>query len=254
MNKKIIHTFTVSKEEEVEEESTSNKKNKETGEMEKITTTKMVKKEVPYEIVIYQPSRRQVEDADMEFSVEMSKCIKRGILTKAMLAKKYSDSGGLLSEEDSTALIRLYRELSEIQNSLGKLSQKKKKTAAEKKKEEELTESFAEKRRSIVDLETTYQNLFNHTADTKAQNKAILWYMLNLTWLKDEIGEEIPMFAGETNEEKEDSYYLLDEGGDEIFDLAKEKLMTFVSFWYFSQNPSDEDFKNLEEELDTEVA
>jgi hypothetical protein len=254
MNKKIIHKFTVSKEEEVEEESTSNKKNKETGEMEKVTTTKMVKKNVPYEVIIYQPSRRQIEDADMEFSVEMSKCIKRGILTKAMLAKKYSDSGGLLSEEDSTALIRLYKELGEIQNSLGKLSQKKKKTTNEKKKEEELTESFAEKRRKIVDLETTYQNLFNHTADTKAQNKAILWYMLNLSYVRDELDIENPLFAGETSEEKEDSYYLLDEGGDEIFDLAKEKLMTFVSFWYFSQNPSDEDFQNLEEELDAEVA
>ena len=98
MSKKVIYEFTVKKEEEVEEESTTNKKNKETGEMEKVTTTKTVKKEIPYNIVIYQPSRRQVEDADMEFSVEMSKCIKRGILTKAMLAKKYSDSGGLLSE------------------------------------------------------------------------------------------------------------------------------------------------------------
>jgi hypothetical protein len=254
MSKKIIYQFKIKKEEEVEEESTSNKKNKETGEMEKITTTKMVKKDVPYDVVIYQPSRRQIEDADMEFSVEMSKCIKRGILTKAMLAKKYSDSGGLLSEEDSTALIRLYKELGEIQNSLGKLSTKKKKSPAEKKKEGDLTESFAETRRSIVNLETTYQNLFNHTADTKAQNKAILWYMLNLSYVKDELDTEKPLFAGETSEEKEESYYLLDEGGDEIFDLAKEKLMTFVSFWYFSQNPSDEDFKDLEEELDAEVA
>lgn len=253
MNKKEIYSFQVSKEEEVEEESTSNKKNKETGEMEKVTTTKTVKKEVPYTVTIYQPSRRQVEDADMEFSVEMSKCIKRGILTKAMLAKKYSDSGGLLSEEDSSTLIRLYRELGEIQNSLGKLTTKKSKSSAEKKKEEELTESFAETRRNIVDLETTYQNLFNHTADTKAQNKAILWYMLNLSFVKDQLDDEKPLFAGSSNEEKEDSYYQLEEGGDEIFDLAKEKLMTFVSFWYFSQNPSEEEFKNLEEEMNAEV-
>jgi len=253
MSKKVIYEFTVKKEEEVEEESTTNKKNKETGEMEKVTTTKTVKKEVPYNIVIYQPSRRQIEDADMEFSVEMSKCIKRGILTKAMLAKKYSDSGGLLSEEDSTTLVRLYRELGELQNSLGKLSQKQKKSDAEKKKESDLTESFADIRRNIVDLETTYQNLFNHTADTKAQNKAILWYLLNLSSVKDEEGNERDLFPGSTNEEKEDAYYSLEEGGDEIFDLAKEKLMTFVSFWYFSQNPSEEEFKNLEEELDSEL-
>lgn len=253
MSKKEIYSFQISKEEEVEEESTSNKKNKETGEMEKVTTTKTVKKEVPYTITIYQPSRRQIEDADMEFSVEMSKCIKRGILTKAMLAKKYSDSGGLLSEEDSSTLIRLYRELGEIQNSLGKLSAKKNKNSSEKKKEEELTESFAETRRSIVDLEQTYQNLFNHTADTKAQNKAILWYMLNLSFVKDQFDDENPLFPGANNEEKEDSYYELEEGGDEIFDLAKEKLMTFVSFWYFSQNPSQEEFQSLEEEMNAEV-
>ena len=98
-------------------------------------------------------------------------------------AKKYSDSGGLLSEEDSSQLMRLYRELSEIQASIGKLAVKTKKTANEKKKEEELAESFAETRRAIVDLETTYQNLFNHTADTKAQNKTILWYMLNISFV-----------------------------------------------------------------------
>lgn len=250
MSRKTIYQFTVKKEEEVEQESTVNKKNKETGETEKVTTTKMVKKEVPYEILIFNPSRRQIEDADMEFSVEMSKCIKKGILTKAMLAKKYSDSGGLLSEDDSQNLMRLYRELTEVQQSLAKIVGKKNKSKEEKSKEEELTEKFADIRKEIVDLETTYQNVFNHTADTKAQNKTILWYLLNLAHFKSENGEIQPMFPGETLEDKEDSYYEKDENGDEIFDLSKDKLMTFVSYWYFSQNASEEDFKNLEEELD----
>ena len=128
MSKKIIYKFTVKTEREVDEESTVEKKNEETGEVEKVTTTKKVKKEIPHEVIIREPSRRQVEDADMEFSVEMSKCIKRGILTKAMLAKKYSDSGGLLSEEDSQSLVRLYRELAEVQNNLARLTSKKNKS------------------------------------------------------------------------------------------------------------------------------
>lgn len=252
MNKKIIYQFTVNTEQDVEEEKTSKRKNKETGEMETVTTTKTVKKSVPSEIIIYQPSRRQVEDADMEYSIEMSKCIKRGILTKAMLAKKYSDTGGLVSDEDSEKLIRLYKELGETTNSLAKLQSKKTKTKKEKDKEEELTEIYATYRRQIVDLETNYQNLFNHTADTKAQNKAILWYMLNLSFIKQN-EDERPIFEGDTLEEKEDSYYELEESENEIFGLAKEKLMTFVSFWYFSQNPSQEDFQNLEQELEAEL-
>ena len=250
MSKKTIYKFTVKKEEEVEEETTSEVENKETKEKEKVTKTKTVKKEVPYEIRIAQPSRRQVEDADMEFSIEMSKCIKKGILTKAMLAKKYSDSGGLLSEEDSSELIRSYRELAELQNDLGRLMSKKKKTEQEIKKEGELTESFTSIRKRIVDLETTYQSVFNHTADTKAQNKTILWYLINLAYSKGPDGVERPLFAGEDYDEKLDAYYEKDESGDSLYDLAKEKLMAFISFWYFSQNTTEEDFKKLEQDMD----
>ena len=251
MSKKTIYKFTVNKEEEVEEQEVSEVKNKETGQKEKVTKTKTVKKPVQHTIRIASPSRRQVEDADMEFSIEMSKCIKKGILTKAMLAKKYSDSGGLLSEEDSTELIRLYRELTEVQSDLGRLMSKKNKNDKETKKEQELTESFAATRKRIVDLETSYQNVFNHTADTKAQNKTILWYMLNLSYVAGPDEEETPLFAGKSMEEKEESYYELEENEDDIFDLAREKLMTFISFWYFSQNASEEDFSNLEKDIDS---
>lgn len=250
MNKKIIYKFTVTTKSEVEKKSTVEEKDPESGETKKVEKVETVSEEIPHEVIIYEPSRRQIEDADMEFSVEMSKCIKRGILTKAMMAKKYSDSGGLLTEEDSNSLMRLYRELSETQESLTRLNNRKNKSDEDVKKQADLTENFAELRRSIVDLETAYQNVFNHTADTKAQNKTILWYMLNLSYVKSGEGSIVPLFEGENDEQKQDSYYIMDEKGDPVFDLAKEKLMTFVSFWYFSQNPSQEDFENLEKDLE----
>ena len=128
---------------------------------------------------------------------------------------------------------------------------KKKKTQEEKDAETRLTEEFAEIRRDIVDLETAYQNVFNHTADTKAQNRTILWYLINLSYVTDSAGIERPLFDGEDYDEMLDNYYLKDEKGDEIYDLCREKLMAFISFWYFSQNASQEDFKNLEEEIET---
>lgn len=251
MEKNKIYSFSILLEREVEESSVSKKKNKETGKMEEIQTVKKVTKEVPYTVTLYEPSRRQVEDADMEFSIEMSKCIKRGILTKAMLAKKYSDSGGLLTEEDSQKLVRSYSKLAEVQSDLGRIMSKKKKTQEEKDAETRLTEEFASVRRDIVDLETAYQNVFNHTADTKAQNRTILWYLINLTFVTDSAGIERPMFDGEDYDEMLDDYYKKDEKGDEVYDLCREKLMAFVSFWYFSQNASEEDFKSLEEEIET---
>ena len=250
MSKKSIHSFNIQIEREVEESTTTKKKDKETGKMEEIVTTKKVVKPVDYTVTLYEPSRRQVEDADMEFSIEMSKCIKKGILTKAMLAKKYSDSGGLLTEDDSSQLVRLYGRLAEMQVDLGRLVAKKKKSEEEKEKEKQLTEEYADVRKRIVGLETSYQAVFNHTADTKAQNKTILWYLVNLSYVTDPSGQEQPMFSGEDYDEMLDNYYAKDEGGDEIFDLAKEKLMAFISFWYFSQNPSESDFADLEKDID----
>jgi hypothetical protein len=249
MSKNTIYKFNITLERELEETKISKKKNTK-GEEEEVTTVKKVKKPFVHEISIYEPSRRQVEEADMEFSIEMSRCIKRGILTKAMLAKKYSDSGGLLSEEDSKKLVRSYSELADVQLKLSKLTAKKKKTPEESKAESELTEEFARIRREIVDLETAYQSVFNHTADTKAQNRTILWYLVNLTFFKDVSGLEKPLFPGEDYDEKLDVYYEKDEKGDEIYDLAREKLMAFISFWYFSQSPSEEDFRSLEKDIE----
>jgi len=251
MQKNKIYSFTVNLEKEVEESTVTKKKNKETGKMEEIQTVKKVTKEVPNTVTLYEPSRRQVEEADMEFSIEMSKCIKRGILTKAMLAKKYSDSGGLLTEEDSQKLVRSYSKLAEVQNDLGRIMAKKKKNQEEKDAETKLTEEFAKTRRDIVDLETAYQNVFNHTADTKAQNRTILWYLINLSFVTDSAGIERPLFEGDDYDEMLDNYYLKDEKGDEIYDVCREKVMAFISFWYFSQNASQEDFKSLEEEIET---
>ena len=42
-----------------------------------------------------------------------------------------------------------------------------------------------------------------------------------------------------------------EEEEDEIYELCREKLMTFVSFWYFSQNASEEEFQQLEADLDS---
>ena len=96
---KSIYSFTVELTKEVEEKTKEKRKNKETGKEEEVEVSKKVKKKTPHKIVIKEPSRRQLEEADMEYSIEISRCIKKGILTKAMLAKKYSDTGGILTEK-----------------------------------------------------------------------------------------------------------------------------------------------------------
>ena len=122
-----IYSFTFEKEEKTKQTEEKVVKNEETGEEETVSVTKDVVEPVPYRVIMKQPTRRQIEEAELEFSVEISKCIKRGILTKAMLAKKYSDTGGLLAEEDAKALTEMYIKYGELSQESEKLQIKNKK-------------------------------------------------------------------------------------------------------------------------------
>ncbi len=93
--------------------------------------TETIKQE--HVFVIKQPTRRQMEEADMEYSIEMSKCVKQGVLTKAMLMNKYTDTGGMLSEEDANRLAAMYGKLGEMQTEFTQLNLKAKNASNEKK-------------------------------------------------------------------------------------------------------------------------
>ena len=247
---KEIYSFSIDVEKTVEKTVKKKVKNNQGKEVEKEEVVSS-KETAPVKIIIKEPNRKELEEADIEYSIEMSKCIKRGIMTKAMLAKKYSDSGGLLSEEDAQTLTRLYSKLGDQQNRYTRLSSMPNKNKQQEKRAEELLGKMGQTRREIVDMETSYSSLFNHTADSKAQNKVLLWYMVHLSFYQEnEEDELIPFFTGESSEEKIDQYYELDEDGHEIFDLAKDKLTTMLSFWYFSANASKEDFDALSKDID----
>jgi hypothetical protein len=223
-------------------------------EKQKVTETQIVqetrkeKENTPYSFVIKQPTRRQMEEADMEYSIEMSRCVKDGILTKAMLLNKYSDTGGIMSEAEAKALAEMYGRLGQLQTEFTswKISDKNKLSD----KQEETIEEMAQLRRDIAKTETNFSALLNHTADSKAQTKVISWYLLSLTNLENEKGELEPYFKGDTFDDKLNYLYGLEEDEDPLLDLVYDKLTAFVSFWYFSISATKEDFENLEKDIE----
>ena len=246
-----VYSFTVEKTETVKVTETEERKKKDGG-TEEVEVTKEVEQPVPYRVIIKQPNRREMEEAELEYSIEMSKCIKRGILTKAMLAKKYSDTGGLMAEEDASHLSRLYMKFGECANDLQRLTTKTKKSKKDEERISLLSGKLGETRKEIIDMESSYASLFNHTADSRAQNKAVIWYLLHLSYIRRDNEDDVePLFSGETFQEKTDEYYRLEEEGGELYDLVASKLSTYVSFWYYSAGGvTDEDFENLQKDMD----
>ena len=81
-------------------------------------------------------------------------------------------------------------------------------TDSQKEKLEKIKDDLAESKKKLVELESNMHSLFDHTADTKAQNKLLLWYTLMLTHIQGESDEApVPYFKGDTFEEKTKDYY-----------------------------------------------
>lgn len=247
MEFKELYSFSLEEEKEVEKKTT--KKDKKTG--EETTVVKKVKEKIPVVIKLKRPSRRELEEAELEYSVEMSRCVKKGILTKAMLYKKYSDTGGVFSEEDAKGYGVLYKEVLDLQNQYVRLDTVEKKTKEQKDKLEKIKEKLAANRRKIVETETSMQSLFDHTADTKAQNRLLLWYTLMLTNIQRE-GDEEPenYFKGADFEDKLEDYYEKEDKSSDLYNEIIKKTTTVLAFWFFNQASTPEEFNKLIEDVE----
>jgi hypothetical protein len=240
---KELFSFNITVNKEVEKTETK----EENGQT--ITVTQKVKEDVPVRVIIKQPSRKNMEDADLQYSIEMSNCVKKGILTKGMLTKKYSDTGGMFSEDDANELMKLYSVVTSWQNELTRVTSK---TDVNKEAETALIDKILAAKARIVQLESDNLTLFNNTADTIAQNNVIRWFCLNMAHTQVMPNGNIePMFKGLTTEEKLTQLYAMDETEDAVYTKAFRKLMTFVSFWYFSKNVKKEDFEKLDSDIES---
>ena len=211
------------------------RKNKETGEIETIVQNKTVK--VPVKYVIKKPTRRVIDEAEAQYAVEMSKNIKRGIVTKAMLVKKYADTGGTLTEEETKDMVRKLQKSNEISNKIQLLTATKKKES--EKEIKELTSELLILRQELADIEMSMQGVYDHTADARSERSMLLWYTIQLA-RKIEEEKEVLFFDGLLYEDQLESLYEKDENGSTIEKEALNKFMSVVSLWFYNNSVTHE--------------
>ena len=242
---KWLFEFTVNKEtKETKKESTTN----ENG--EKVTVEKESSSFKPTHFAIKRPNRKLYDEADLFYSVKLSDGIKAGLLTRALLEKRYENDGGVFNEYDRDRYVDLYKKIFEKENALQKVA-----LNLENRKEDDKTSEMAELyadltllRKELQEYEVRYSSLFDQTAENRAKNQTVMWWVLHLGFYKQNEDEEYAsVFSGKDYDEKLDSYDEYEDMADLFWDESIKKLIYFVSFWNSGQGSSEEDFKNAEE-------
>ena len=234
MAKENIYDFKVSRFEKKQVETKRKNKN---GEEETVTTEKKVK--VPVTFIVERPTRRIAEEAELFYSVQLSKGIKMGIVTKAMLVKKYQDSGGALTENEAKDLLKGMRDLNDLENEYSLLNATDKK--GNKDKILEVEKKMQVLRRDLVNMEASLQSVYQHTADAKAERETLVWYIINLTKVLDENKKPKEYFDGiDYDEQLEDFYNKFEDESTDDFAIVN-KLSKAVGYWFYAQSSTQKD-------------
>lgn len=239
---KELYSFHLSKETEVEEvELSKNEKG------EEIKTVKKVKKNTPVKVVIKKPNRSLFDEAELFYGVKISEGIKSGLLTRALLAKRINNDGGVFSNEEQIEYSTAYVKLFELQNEFQKLSMfnKEDKSPEEFEKFKTVMEEIEKTREKIQNFEMTQSSLFEQTAENRARNKTIIWWLLNISYIQDDDGNNKALFGEGNYFEKLSVYDHIEEEDLEFEKKAIQKLVYLISFWYMGRATSKEEFDNL---------
>lgn len=240
---KYLYEFTVDKEKEIEEvESSKNEKG------EEVKTIKKVKSKNPVSLRILKPNRKLFDEAELFYGIKLSEGIKAGLLTRSLLAKRYQNDGGAMSESEKQRYATLYIELYQLQNDLQRLEVNLDKLSKEEqtKKITDLLNKISITKKELQEIENYHSTLFDQTAENRARNQTIMWWVLQLSYISEN-SKDYQAFFGEGNFDKKiEKYDEIEEQDDLFYKEVLAKLAYFVSLWYMGKASNFEDFKNLE--------
>jgi len=238
---KRIYEFTVNKEETVQEKSS--KKEKDGTE---VTTSKDVVKEVPHKFFLRRPTRAMTDEAELYYGVKLAEGIKAGLLTRTLLEKRFKNDGGIRSDEDSKIYKTITDKLKKFYEEQTKILEidEKKRTSSQKKRLKELEKEVRPARKDLRDLQMQEDSLYEETAESRARNKVILWWMLHLAHAEQD-GKDVEFFGSGDLEAKLKIYDTIDEGEDVFEIVVARKFAYYVSFWFVGRPNTQQEFQEM---------
>lgn len=239
---KTMFEFDIYHEKEVEKvDISTNEKGEEVKVTSKIKTT------VPIKLAIKKPTRSLFDEAELFYGVRLSEGIKAGLLTRALLAKRFNNDGGVLSEEEQKEYNDLYNKFFNLQTDFQKLSLKQESLRTDEEKSElsKVIEEMTEAREMIQKYEMAQANLFEQTAENRARNKTIMWWVLQLSLIEGEDKKLKELFGDGSYEDKLKKYDEIEESELGLEKIALQKLLYLISFWYIGRAATQEEFSKL---------
>jgi vacuolar-type H+-ATPase subunit I/STV1 len=195
------------------------------------------------------PSRTMLDDSEFYQKKEYNKCVKAGILTAAQVSRDITNDGGVFSEDQKKQIEKATEELKSLVEEKKEIEEKEKQSKKDKERLSELMKEIESKVDVVEEVQMVSNRLFDHTAESYARNRLINWWLVHLLYEEKDDSFE-PFFGKGDEDSKFDQYDEYEDSDDpdesEFFESLTKRAVNLVVFWYMSDNPTEETFKQID--------
>jgi hypothetical protein len=212
---------------------------------EKVEITRTIKKTKPVKVAILKPNRKLFEGAEKFYAIQIADFIRSGLLPYSLVAKRYANDGGPLSDPEKKHLQELKEKGKELETKYFEIVAEQ--DEAKIKERNELLVKINDVNAEIGNIQNAYSDIFENTAEVKARNKTIEWWVLNLAYINEDSSGYKPIFGEGDHETKLTKYDEIDEADDAFTNECIRKLSYLISFWFAAKSTlSKIDFESMD--------
>jgi hypothetical protein len=151
------------------------------------TFTVEIENKKSVEVFVAKPSQSEIEDAEFIYAQKFNQLLQDGFLSKAMMNKKFGDIGGIFSEKSNKELAEAITELLEAKKRIEFYGNAKNLTPSQQQELDKANETHAILQKKIVEGDQALQSMFSKSADSKAEEHMVKWFILNSSYYIAEI-------------------------------------------------------------------
>jgi hypothetical protein len=189
---------------------------------------------------ILKPSRSLRQMGEIEYAKQLASFVKSGLLPKAAWNTILENLGGTISESEAQQYTDARKKFFEYSIELNKLEQISELNEEQKVKQAQLQEEIDQVKKDIQTFELEQIYIFENTAEAKARNMSIQWWLTELAYKN----ENEKFFEGTSFDQKLDWYdgLNLDDENDVYLVKIGQRFNYLITLWFLNKINQWQDF------------
>lgn len=210
----------------------------------KVETKRIIKKAKPIKVGILKPERKLFKEAEMFYAKTLSNYLKAGLLPYSLVAKRYANDGGPLTDQERNRLRELREQAIKLEGEF--FAAPTADTESQRQRNETLVK-INDINAEVSNIQNAYSDIFDSTAEMKSRNDTIEWWVLYLIFVDEDGKGYKTLFPQDTYEDKLTKLEAFEDDAEPFYVEVIKRLSYLISFWFTARNTVTKiDFDTME--------